>query len=113
MKAISRELGGYMSNKEELLEAIEHYSVFTKNQRKILKFLVQIETGGKAIVDVNTLAKMFDISTTAVYNAIKFFEKDNVLQVIPSSNNKINSFLLKQARLDEIYTFFEKSWKKH
>ena len=112
MKALKLEAGVYMDSKEELLEAIEHYSVYTKNRRKILKFLVQIETEGKAMADVNTLAKMFNISTTAGYHAIKFFEKDNMLQVIPSANNKINNFLLKRPRLNEIQNFFEKSFKK-
>jgi predicted transcriptional regulator len=91
-----------MSNKEELLEAIEHYSVFTKTQRKILKSLTEIEIDGKAIVDVNTLAKVVKTSATAVYNAIKLFEKDNILQVLPSANKKMNSFLIKRARLEEI-----------
>ena len=104
MKAISRELGlgVYMSNKEELLEAIEHYSVFTKTQRKMLKFLVQIETDSKSVIDVRTLAKAANTSATAVYKAIKLFEKDGILQVVTSSNNKMNNFLLKKARLEEI-----------
>ena len=113
MKAITRklELGGYMSNKKELLDAIEHYSVFTKTQRKVLKSLAEIEIDGKAIIDVNTLAKIVNTSSTAVYNAIKLFEKDNILQIIPSANKRINSFLIKENRLQEIKEIAEKIMK--
>ena len=92
-----------MKDKEELLAAIENYTIFTRRQRKLLHSLLTVANEDyKAIVTVNDLAVNSGLTPAAVYNSIKLFTKDNILQLAVSANNKINGFILNESRLREI-----------
>ena len=107
MKSISRGLGGYMSNKEELLEAIEHYDVFTKKQKKILQTLVQASISNKAVIGVPKLASAAKATKASVYQTIDLFKKNQTLEVLMSSGGRITSFLLNEKKLEEIREIYD------
>ncbi len=103
MKAISRELGlgGYMSNKEELLEAIEHYDVFTKLQKNVLKIMLNAaNSDNRAIIPVSMIAEMCGSTKAAVYKILHLLSSERIIETMPSK--KINTFILNTRRLEEI-----------
>jgi len=91
-----------MDNKETLIKLVDFYSIYTEKQRRVLKCLLQVELDNKAKIDVQTLSKKAGMSTAGIYKALALFEKDNLLQILPSSNNKKNNFLFKKAGLEEL-----------
>jgi transposase len=107
MKAISRRPGGYMSNKDELLEAIEHYDVFTKKQRQVLKVLANIEIDSIATVSAVSLAKMAGVSAGAIYKVVKLFKEEGYLKNIDDTARKIYRFKINKNKLEEVNEIYK------
>lgn len=108
MKAISRELGGYMSNKEELLEAIEHYDVLTKKHTSVLKVLVKISEDDIANITIKKLAELSNSSKPVVYQAINNLEERKMIEKIKANKGKFSQFILKPLKLEEIIKYSNK-----
>ena len=107
MKAMKTEFGGYyMSGKEELLEAIEHYDVFTKKQRQVLKVLANIEIDSISTVSAVSLAKMADVSPGAVYKAVHLFKEEGYLKNIDNTARKIYRFKINMNKLEEVIEIY-------
>jgi len=95
-------------NKEQLLLAIQEYSLYTPAQRKLLQILVNLSVDNTVIVTARDLTKAMNTTKVTVYTALELFKKDGVIEVPSSQGVKLTSCRLKQTKLNEIITHYNK-----
>lgn len=98
-------------NKALLLEAIDNYSLYTINQKTILKTLIDIEVDGIVVASILDLKTMLKISRPSIYRALERFQADGIIETINESGNKLSALKIKQAKLNEILEHFLKKEK--
>ncbi len=88
--------------KKELIDSIEQYDLYTKNQRAILKHLILLSINSRVKISVLSLSKCCKLTQKTIYQAIQLFVKEKIIKIDKTINNKLNSFLLLKEKLDEI-----------
>ena len=96
-----------MNNKQEILEAINNYEIFTIKQRTVLKTLASIEIDEIATITIPTLSRVTGISSAAVYRAIKVFSNEGYIKVIDDNSRKVCKFRINSTKMNEIIKVHE------
>lgn len=100
-----------MDDKEELLEAINNYEVLTIKQRSILRTLVSIEINSIATITIPTLSRVTEITSGAIYKALKVFSDEGYIKVIDDNSRKLCKFRINLVKLNEVVEIYEKMKK--
>jgi hypothetical protein len=93
--------------REILFSAIDHYNVLTKNQKKILKSLINLSIDGKVVATVNELASFNNTTRATISTAISLYKKLNIIEVPETTGVRFSSCRLKQTKLNEIISHFQ------
>jgi len=96
-----------MKNKETILEAIEHYDVYSLPGRAILKTLVAAaDDTGTAYLSMKSLADLSKVSKQGVYNCMRFLERDHFIERSKNSTHRINIFKLDLKKVEDIVNYY-------
>jgi len=101
MKALSYIARG-MDNKEQLIEAIDNYDLYTPHERTVLKTLLLISIDDVAIISILRLSKVSKVSRPVVYKALAAFIKHGLIEEIKDIRKVSNTFKIKRNKLQEI-----------
>lgn len=96
-----------MNNKQDVLEAISNYEIFTIKQRSILKTLASIEIDEIATITIPTLSRVTGISSAAVYRAIKVFSDEGYIKIIDDNSRKVCKFKINSTKINDIVKVHE------
>lgn len=96
-----------MDNKEELLEAIQHYNLFTPKFKMILKTLIDLAINNRVIITIKELSELSDASKLIVYKTIRLLEEKKMLEIAKRPKSRLSEFLLKPEYLEEIIKYYK------
>lgn len=102
MAALARVIERFMDNKDLLMEAIDHYELYTPSERAVLKTLVKLCVDDIAIITVLNLSEISHVSRPIVYNALKSMEEDRVIERTKRYKGRLSCFTVKQNKLNDI-----------
>jgi len=91
-----------MKNKGIVLEAIDNYSLFNKNQKNILKALVNLSIDGEVITSIADLSQITNLVRATISSALSFLEKNEIIEVIRSRGIVFTGCKINQQKLNEI-----------
>jgi len=96
-----------INNKELLLEAIDHYDVYSLTQRETLKALVNISIDSVVTVSPTALGKLTKIRRGIIYHNLKIFEKDKFIAKVTKTTKRATVFKLSGSKLDYLVKLYE------
>lgn len=91
-----------MENKGLILEAIDNYSLFNKNQKNILKALINLSVDGEVIASIADLLKITKSARATISTALSFLEKNEIIEIVRSRGVVFTGCKIKQPKLSEI-----------
>ena len=96
-----------MNNKELLLEAINHYAVYSPSEKTILKLFVKIAVDDIIISKVVDLCKLTNLRKSIVYKSLSNLEKTNTIIRLNGSNKRIKTFQINKNQLNYILEIYQ------
>jgi len=94
--------------KELLFEAIDHYSLFTKSQKKLLKVLIEIAVNDLVISSITDLKKLTQATRITLSTGLDLLESEGMIQISKSNGVKFSSCKLQQPKINDIVVHFQK-----
>lgn len=94
-----------MNNKEELLEAVDYYNLFTPKYRIVLRTLINLAINNKVIITIKELSKLSGASRIIVYEATRLLEEKQMLEIAKRPHSRLSEFLLKYEYLKKIVEY--------
>ena len=95
------------SEKKQLIEAIDHYSLFTPKYRSVLKTLINLAVKNVAIITIKELSELCNTSKPVVYRAFELLEEKEMIQIKKRERSRLSEFILKPKKLEEIIKFYQ------
>jgi Fe2+ or Zn2+ uptake regulation protein len=93
-----------MSNTEEIKKAIRSLGRYTENQCKVFDELINLAADNITYFSVVDMNKKINVTRPTIYNALKVFIKDNILE----DNNKIGTYAFQKDTLDLLLKLYKK-----
>lgn len=94
-----------------LYNAIDGYSIFTANQKKLLKILLEISVDNEVVASISDLAKLTSTMRATVKAGLDLFEEIGVIEVPKITGIRFSSCIIKEDKLEEIVTHYKKKNK--
>lgn len=94
-----------------ILEAIDNYDIYSKNQRKILKTLVAVSLDNLACISVNAISEATNIASNSIYVALRKLENNKCIDRERGSGQKTNIYRINPEKIKEIVTIYDKKKK--
>lgn len=85
-----------------LLEAIEEYSPYTKQQRELLKLLVILAVDGVVTIGTPYLAERTGLSRPSVYLNLNKFCRENLLVKVREPGARQDSYQIQEEKFERI-----------
>jgi len=92
-----------MSDTEEIKKAIRSLGRYTENQCKVFDELINLAADNITYFSVVDMNKKIDVTRPTIYNALKVFIKDNILE----DNNKIGTYKFQKDTLDLLLKLYK------
>ena len=96
-----------MENKKLLLEAIDNYSLFNKNQKKVLQALLNLSIDGEVIASIKDLLDITKLTRATISSALSFLEAQEFIEIPSLRGVVFTSCKIKQSKLTEIVTSYQ------
>lgn len=100
-----------MNDKEQMIEAIDNYQVYSAGYRKILRFLIELSIDDSAHTTVIQLSKMASLSREMIYQALDTLQEDGLIEIVKKTKGKtgrISCINLKTNKFNQILKFYNK-----
>lgn len=102
-----------MINKIILLEALKHYSKYSKNTKWILKILIELSVENSTIITVAELYILTGISKKGIYDILKRLDRDDYIKSnaslnIHNKNRNIYGFIINFSNMKGIIEHYSK-----
>ena len=96
-----------------VLDAINSYDVYNPSTKSVLKSLITIYSPEEnySKISINALADLSKLSKQGVYNALKYIERDGVVERFKKSGERVTYFKINQSKVSEICEYHEKLQK--
>jgi len=97
-----------MQDNDMILKAIDSYDVYNTASKAVLKTLVAMPPIENNIIkiSINALAEISHLSRQGVYNALKYIERDKVVERFKKSGERVVYFKINENKLNEIYQYY-------
>ncbi|NQV77821.1 MAG: hypothetical protein HQ490_05635 [Lutibacter sp.] len=97
-----------MQDKNMILKAIDSYDVYNTASKSVLKTLVAITPMENNVIKISikALGEMSHLSRQGVYNALKYIERDNVVERFKKSGERVVYFKLNENKITEICEYY-------
>lgn len=93
---------------KNILEAIDHYDVYSKNQKKILKTLVAVSLDSIACISVNSISEATKIAPNSIYIALRKLENDGCIKREREKGKTTNVYKVSLDKIKEIKSIYER-----
>jgi len=87
--------------------AVDDYSLFNKNQKNILKALLQLSINNDVIVSIKDLNKLTGVTNTTISSALSFLEKNNIIEQITRRGVIFTGCKINQLKIDDIMVRYQ------
>ena len=93
-----------------LLQAIDNYDVYNTSTRDVLKAIIASysQEDGYTKISINHLSDLSKVSKQGVYNALKYIERDKVVERYKKSGDRATYFKVDQDKISKIYQYYNK-----
>ena len=98
-----------MKKREEYIEAVRNYSLYSNKQRNILAALIESAIQDIATISPRVLSEVTGATQPVVYKAIKRFIEDGIMESLNTKTGKLGVFKIYTIKLDEIEEIHEKT----
>jgi len=97
-----------MKDNDMLLKAIDSYDVYNTASKSVLKTLVAMPPIENNIIkiSINALAEISHLSRQGVYNALKYIERDKVVERFKKSGERVVYFKINENKINEICQYY-------
>jgi DNA-binding transcriptional regulator GbsR (MarR family) len=97
-----------MEEKDMILKAIDAYDVYNTASKSVLKTLVASPYMEDNVVkiSINALAELSKLSRQGVYNALKYIERDNIVERFKKSGERVVYFKVNKNKIAEISQYY-------
>ena len=89
-------------------EAINHYSHFYLNQKKVLSILIDMEIDGQVVATINDILQASDSTRATVSTAIAFLNKYGIIKNTNTNGVKFTGCQIIPSKLNEIIAHYNK-----
>ena len=91
-----------------ILKAIDSYDVYNTASKSVLKTLVAMPPIENNIIkiSINALAEISHLSRQGVYNALKYIERDKVVERFKKSGERVVYFKINENKINEICQYY-------
>lgn len=97
----------FEENNTLLYKAIEDYSFFTKNQKKLFLIMVKMAVDFELAATISDLQKASSVTRATISNAIIFFDKNGFIELLDIRGSKFSGCKLKPSKLNEIIAHYK------
>jgi DNA-binding transcriptional regulator YhcF (GntR family) len=91
-----------------LYNAIDEYSIFTANQKKLLRTLIDIAVEDEVVASIADLAKLTQTMRATVKTALDLFEEIGVIEISKITGVRFSACTIKREKLEEIIRHYQK-----
>ena len=91
-----------LNNKKLLLTAVDYYSLYTKNQRSLLKYLINLSIDGVIKLSTSEASKNIKTSRANIYLTLDKFGKEMLLSKVREKADRHFSYTLNNDKLNYI-----------
>ena len=102
-----------LKDKDLLIKAISHYSIYTKKQRTFLQYLINMSFDEEVKFHTNEAAENLKLSRAAIYMSLNKFIKEGLLSKKKETGERINSYTINIDKLNYILEFYYKKLKNN
>jgi Fe2+ or Zn2+ uptake regulation protein len=97
-----------MQDNDMILKAIDSYDVYNTASKSVLKTLVAMTPIENNIIkiSINALAEISHLSRQGVYNALKYIERDKVIERFKKSGERVVYFKINENKINEICQYY-------
>jgi hypothetical protein len=97
-----------MHDNDMILKAIDSYDVYNTASKSVLKTLVAMPPIENNIIkiSINALAEISHLSRQGVYNALKYIERDKVVERFKKSGERVVYFKINENKINEICQYY-------
>jgi hypothetical protein len=97
-----------MQDNDMILKAIDSYDVYNTASKSVLKTLVAMPPIENNIIkiSINALAEISHLSRQGVYNALKYIERDKVVERFKKSGERVVYFKINENKINEICQYY-------
>ena len=90
-----------MENKNLILKAIDSYDVYNMASKTVLKTLIASPSIDDSTIKISikALAEMSHLSIQGVYNALRYIERDKVVERFKKSGERVVYFKIKKKKI--------------
>lgn len=88
-----------INNKELLLEAIDHYDLYSMNKRNILKIIVNASIEGIARISGKRISELSNKSLGNVFLTLRNLEKDGFIKRVKNPGEQYFSYTLNSDKI--------------
>ncbi len=97
-----------MENKNLILKAIDSYDVYNMASKTVLKTLIASPSIDDSTIKISikALAEMSHLSIQGVYNALRYIERDKVVERFKKSGERVVFFKKKKNKISKICQYY-------
>ena len=97
-----------MENKNLILKAIDSYDVYNMASKTVLKTLIASPSIDDSTIKISikALAEMSHLSIQGVYNALRYIERDKVVERFKKSGERVVFFKINKNKISNICQYY-------
>ena len=94
-----------------ILNAIDNYDIYSKNQKKILKTLIATSLDNLACISVNSISEATKIAPNSIYVALRKLENTRCISREREKGQSANIYRINPDKIKEIINIYERKTK--
>jgi len=94
-----------------ILEAIDHYDMYSNNQKKVLKTLIAVSVDNVAYISVNAIAESIKLAPNSTYVVLRALENDKCIIRDKKQGQKTNAYKINIAKVEHFVKIYQQKKK--
>lgn len=91
----------------KIIDAINDYSSFSPNQKKILAVLVRVSVNNQARITISEINQIAGVTRATISNALAYLESEKFIEMVQMKGNRFVGCNLNENRLKEVILHYE------
>jgi len=97
----------FLQTLEVMTEAINNYSQFSPNQRKVLITLLSVSVNNQAQITINDINQLTGVTRATISTALSLFNENGFIQMQKTKGNRFTGCALNQDKFNEIVLHYQ------
>ena len=93
------------------LEAIDHYDMYSNNQKKVLKTLIAVSVDNVAYISVNAIAESIKLAPNSTYVVLRMLENDGCIIRERKQGQKTNAYKINIDKVEHFVKIYQQKKK--